>query len=67
MTAGFNVNFVGTQSGVADGTPANTNFDQNHEGHPGWMTQDALDNIDAIAATTQPDIVLIDLGSNDIE
>jgi acyl-CoA thioesterase I len=64
---GYNVDFVGTQYGVADGTPSHTNFDQDHEGHPGWTTQDGLDNIDSIMAATQPDIVLLNLGSNDIE
>lgn len=64
--AGFNAVFTGSQYGVSDGTPANSNFDQRHEGHPGWTTQDGLDNIGWIAAES-PDIVLLDLGSNDVE
>ena len=67
VDAGFNVEFVGTQQGVADGPPDNPDFDPDHEGHPGWTTQDALENIDAIIAATQPDIVLLDLGANDVQ
>jgi lysophospholipase L1-like esterase len=66
ITNGFNVNFVGTQIGVASGSPTDTDFDMNHEGHPGWTTTDGLENIDAIMAATQPDIVLLDLGANDV-
>lgn len=62
----YNVDFVGTQSGVADGPAGHQDFDQDHEGHPGWTTQDALDFIDGIMDATQPNIVLLDLGSNDI-
>jgi lysophospholipase L1-like esterase len=67
VNAGYNFDFVGTQHGVAGGTPTLTDYDWDHEGHPGWETQDALNNIDSIARATQPDIVLIDLGSNDAE
>jgi lysophospholipase L1-like esterase len=63
---GYNVDFVGTQYGVADGTPDKTDFDQDHEGHLGWTTLDGVGNVDAIAANTQPDIVLLDLGANDV-
>ena len=66
VDAGINADFVGTQHGVAGGTPQNTDYDQDHEGHPGWTTEDALANIDTIAAATQPDVVLIDLGANDV-
>jgi lysophospholipase L1-like esterase len=63
------VTFVGNQYGVSDGTPANTDFDQHYEnGGPendGWSTQDGVDNEDSAAAMT-PNIVLLDLGSNDI-
>jgi acyl-CoA thioesterase-1 len=67
VNANYNVDFVGTQFGVADGAPAKTDFDQNHEGHPGWETTDAIDNINGILSATHPDVVLLDLGSNDIE
>jgi len=63
---GFDVDFVGSQHGVADGAPANTDFDQDHEGHPGWQTSDALNVIDSIAHSSRPDVVLLDLGANDV-
>ncbi|HYG22368.1 MAG TPA: GDSL-type esterase/lipase family protein [Verrucomicrobiae bacterium] len=63
---GFDVDFVGTQWGVAGGSPGNTDFDQHHEGHPGWTTSDLLFSIESIAAATVPDIVLLDIGSNDV-
>jgi acyl-CoA thioesterase I len=65
LNAGFNVDFVGTQSGVWGGDPGNPDFDQDHDGHPGWTTQDGLENVDSIIAATQPDVVLLDLGAND--
>jgi lysophospholipase L1-like esterase len=58
-------NFVGTQNGVADGSPANSDFDQTHEGHPGWTTADAVFNLNHYVGFA-PDIVLIDLGENDV-
>jgi len=68
VNAGFDVTFVGNQNGVSDGTPANSNFDQHYEGggtaNDAWSTQDGIDNI-ANANSHSPDIVLLDLGSND--
>lgn len=66
IDSGYNVDFVGTQHGVTGGEPANADFDQDHEGHTGWTTSDALFVIDSIANATHPDIVLLDLGSNDV-
>src|SRR5687767_12424317 len=34
--AGHRVDFVGTRSGVRDGVPKYTDFDQDHDGHAGW-------------------------------
>lgn len=64
---GYNVDFVGTQWGVANGSPEYTDFDENHEGHLGWTSQDAVESIDSIASATVPDIVLLDLGANDVD
>ncbi len=63
--AGINFDFVGTTSGVADGAPADNDFNENYAGGPGWTTQTALDNIGSLTAT-DPDIVLLDLGANDV-
>jgi len=38
---GFCVDFVGSQSGV-NGTPKFPDFDQDHEGHTGWRTDQVL-------------------------
>jgi lysophospholipase L1-like esterase len=65
--SGYHVDFVGTQWGVANGAPLKTDFDQNHEGHPGWTTQDGAFYIGSIAPATVPDIVLLDLSANDID
>jgi acyl-CoA thioesterase-1 len=66
QNAGYNsVSFVGSQSGVSDGTPANTDFEQNYEGGDGWSTGTGI--TDLPNATSQgADIVLLDLGSNDL-
>jgi lysophospholipase L1-like esterase len=64
---GYDVDFVGGQYGVADGAPENSDFDQNHEGHPGWTTWDALNTADSVANATHPDIVLLDFGANDVQ
>jgi lysophospholipase L1-like esterase len=63
---GYNVDFVGTQEGVADGPPGNPDFDQDHEGRPGWTADSAVGAINGIASATQPNVVLLDLGANDI-
>jgi len=74
QNAGFtSVAFVGNQNGVSDGTPANTDFDQHYEGggpadgtSDAWTTQDGINHI-ADANSRNPDIVLLDLGSNDYD
>jgi Lysophospholipase L1 and related esterases len=66
INAGYSVDFVGTQTGVTGGAPGNSEFDQNHEGHPGWTTSDGLFAADSIISSTSPDVVLLDLGSNDV-
>lgn len=63
--AGINFDFVGNQSGVADGSPANEDFDQDYSGGPGWTTDTAIGALGGLIAT-DPDIVLLDLGANDI-
>lgn len=64
--AGFDVDFVGSMSGVFDGEPTFQNFDQDHEGHWGWRADEVLREIDAWAAAARPDVVLLHLGTNDI-
>lgn len=72
--AGYHIDFVGTQSQIFGGDPPNltwypnylTTFDRDHEGHWGWRTDQIEAVIAAVAGATQPDIVLIHLGTNDI-
>jgi hypothetical protein len=61
-----NVDFVGSQSGVTEGPPLYPDFDQHHEGHWGWRADEIAATIGGWAATHQPDIVLIHLGTNDL-
>jgi lysophospholipase L1-like esterase len=69
VNAGFNVDFIGNQTGVSDGSPANPNFDQDYEGggpdNDAWNTEDGL-NAAPSAASMAPSILILDLGSNDI-
>ena len=64
--AGYNVDFVGSNREHFQGSAPLSDFDQDHEGHWGWRVDEILKQIDAWVRTSQPDIVLIHLGSNDI-
>jgi len=69
INIGFQGVFVGNQYGVSDGAPLNSDFDQHYEGggaDDAWSTQDGIDNIDNVNSQS-PDIVLLDLGSNDYD
>lgn len=65
--AGLSFNIIGTRSGVEDGTPANSWPEEEYSGHEGWTSSDAVfsDNLNPVVALN-PDIVLLDFGSNDI-
>ena len=74
VNAGFNpvsvdpdngFDFVGRQFGVGDNSmPPDPDFDMNHEGYEGLTTADGISVANG-AAGFHPDIVLLDLGSND--
>ncbi len=66
-TAGYDVDFVGTMTGVNGGPPLYPNFDQNHEGHSGWRADEIQANMVGWATSAQPDIVLLHAGTNDVE
>ncbi|HVT90261.1 MAG TPA: NPCBM/NEW2 domain-containing protein, partial [Tepidisphaeraceae bacterium] len=66
VQAGYDVDFVGGQTGVNGGTPLYTNFDQNHEGHSGWRADEIAANIITWATANKPDIVLLHIGTNDV-
>jgi lysophospholipase L1-like esterase len=59
--AGFNVDFVGTQTrGIPD------DFDRNHEGHSGWHANQIRDSVYTWLVKNPSDIVLLHIGTNDI-
>ena len=62
----YNVDFVGSLTEHFGGPPPNADFDQNHEGHWGWRTDQILNSLPNWAAVHQPDVVLVHLGSNDL-
>ena len=81
VTAGYNVDFVGTRR---DGPPSIPFFgvpqyyDYDNEGHSGWeavqLSSDAtypqfdmLSHIDSFLVSNKPDIILMQLGTNDLE
>jgi acyl-CoA thioesterase I len=66
--AGHAVDFVGTRTGVRSGTgdPPAWDWDMEHEGHFGWRADQARDNILAPMQSQMPDIVLLDVGINDL-
>src|SRR4051794_37518542 len=61
-SAGFNVDFVGTQVGNGVGTLP----DSDHEGHPGWIINQLDTNIQGwLGSIADPDVILLHIGTND--
>jgi lysophospholipase L1-like esterase len=60
---GYPFDFVGSQQSGADVIPSS-----NHEGHPGWTIPEIKYGIDAKhwLETNQPDLILLHIGTNDI-
>ena len=58
---GFSVDFVGSVNG-----PAGAGVDPDHEGHGGWRIDDLTGQIDGWLAGSQPDVILLLAGANDI-
>ncbi len=66
-SSGYNVDFVGSTREHYQGKSAPlSDFDQDHEGHSGWRADQILEQIDNWARASQPDIVLVHLGTNDL-
>ncbi len=57
--------FVGSVTGSRDASPY-TDFDQHHEGHPGWLADEVLAWAGAWTAAAKPQIVLLHIGTNDL-
>ena len=67
QNSGFrDIDFVGSEHGVLNGNPANTNFDMDHEGHTGWTADQIAAQTEQWARTYRPDIVLLHAGTNDV-
>ncbi len=64
--AGYGVDFVGSMTENYEGGPPNPDFDIDHEGHWGWHADEILAEMPTWAEATQPDIVLMHLGTNDL-
>lgn len=60
--AGVNVDFVGSQIAGEDVVPP---FDPDNEGHPGWTSYDIAQQTYAYMMQSNPDIVLLHIGTND--
>lgn len=73
-SSGYDVDFVGTQTEIFGGGTPNpgaypaysTSFDRDHEGRWGQRTDQILADVAGVVAATQPDLVLVHLGTNDI-
>jgi lysophospholipase L1-like esterase len=69
--AGFsfpdNFVFVGTESGVQDGSPQNDWPAEEFSGNEGETSGEAAGEAADVAGATQPDVVLLDFGSNDYD
>ena len=62
VDAGYDADFVGSQiAGQAIQPP----FDPENEGHPGWTTYDIAEHTYDYMVNSQPDIVLLHIGTND--
>lgn len=72
--AGYTANFAGIGAGVSDGPPLLPGYDTDHEGFSGWRADDMLAHVQdagwknfALMPQNKPDIVLLHIGSNDVE
>jgi len=66
--AGYQINFVGSNWGVGEGTPARySDFDEDNEGHPSDTTNDILYALRSWTTAARPDVVLMLVGATDFE
>lgn len=66
INKGYQVDFVGSKHGVGDGSPPDSDFDMDHEGHAGWRADEILTQVHAWATAASPDVVLLHIGTNDL-
>jgi lysophospholipase L1-like esterase len=60
MADGLEVEFVGSQSNGPDSLG-----NKAHEGHPGWRIRGIADSVNKWLSTSEPDIILLMIGTND--
>ena len=63
---GYDVDFVGSRTGVSSGQPLYTDWDQNHQGLSGWTADEVAAQATSWANAAQPDVVLLHIGTNDL-
>lgn len=67
LNAGKNFDFVGSRTQAQnDVNPPVWDFDQNHESHSGWTADEIAAQAAGWAAQFQPEIVLLHIGTNDL-
>jgi hypothetical protein len=66
VDAGYTVDFVGNET-TTNIDSSFQDFDLNHEGHPGWEAGDIDDQINEWLTNISPDIVLLHIGTNDLD
>lgn len=62
----WNVDFVGSMDRYYGGGAQVGNYDTDHEGHWGWFADEVLERIADWVKRSDPDIVLLHLGTNDV-
>jgi hypothetical protein len=62
-SGGYDVDFVGS---TTDPSFVNYAFDQDHDGHSGYKTEDLATNMETLLINYTPDIVLLYIGTNDV-
>ncbi len=67
VNAGYNVDLVGSMTGVSSGAPKYPGFDQHHEGHSGWAADRINNQAKNWAVASGAEIVLLHAGTNDLD
>ncbi len=63
-SAGYQVNFVGSLQAGSEAVP---DFDEDHEGHPGWRDDQIAAHVYEWLVANPADIVLLHVGTNGLE
>jgi lysophospholipase L1-like esterase len=71
LDEGYHFDFVGSKTGNHEGNPLwpdheGQEFDRDHEGHWGWHADAILDRLPRWLEGYTPDIVLLQIGTNDV-